>query len=802
MTNLHPQHLEDLKKSGLSEETIREAGIKTVPPSHIDKRLGFSVRGLVSMYEIPYGGGFSRFKAFYERGRKGPKYLQRKDSSNKLYIPKKVKPILSDSSIPLYITEGEKKALKATQEGLYCVGLSGLWNWSNGNKELISDFDKIALTGRPVYIVPDNDWLQLNKHGYNKNLKQAVYRLAEKLKAKGAEVFIVELPQGDGKGLDDYLRKHSIAEFKNLPAIEVKPLSEKLAEATSDNYKPLLQEIADLDDEVEKELLSKKLAERIGVSYYTVKKTIKTLQRENTQIITSGNIIIAHPAYEINHDFMSLGFRETVVIGDTPTDRNIYLIATEKDFVLCDKSTFQLKEHKVIFNEQNRLLIRLDDRWDKNKLLDFINNPTSPEGVYYEIKQVLSRYVELQKDEIYGLVAAWIIATYFHRCFNAFPFLFVYGKKQSGKSRKLDILERLAFNAMKIKGISVASLTDSIDGVRGTFLNDQAESLSDNRNAELLGILADSYTPGGGKRRIVDISNKKRRVLEFETYSPKAFASIREIDVDLRDRCVLIPMLRTTKDYPYPEAYLPIWRDLRDKLYRLLLTKWRQVIELYQTSGEGVTQRVKELWRPLETVLRLENVSAEEIHAIKRFFLESMLETQTDLSDREEELFEILFKLLEDTEKGVFTVNDIASKLKPDNSTTEKGLQTWVGRKLRQFSLYDRQAGRKNGKRAYAFSLAHVRDVYRRYHLAGGITGDVVENQKDQAFMHDYLRNEADNRGNKVVIDTTSTNEVVISKALKNKDNDYHTTEATGSGDTKVKDGHFDLEHEEIEIIK
>jgi len=94
-------------------------------------------------------------------------------------------------------------------------------------------------------------------------------------------------------------------------------------------------------------------------------------------------------------------------------------------------------------------------------------------------------------------------------------------------------------------------------------------------------------------------------------------------------------MLRATKDYPYPEAHLPIWSELRDKLYRLLLTRWQKVKEIYPDTGKGIIQRVRELWRPIETILKLENVVEQEVDEIKPAFLESMIETQAELSDRE-----------------------------------------------------------------------------------------------------------------------------------------------------------------------
>ena len=196
MNHLAPEHYCDLTKSGLTDNTIQEADIKSVPPGQVNKKLGFNMDGLVSMYEIPFDEEYSRFKLFYEDGKafnkdgsNKPKYITKKDSGNRLYMPSTVTTVLDDVSTPIDITEGEKKALKACQEGLHCIGITGLWNWKvKGEGKLIPDFDKIALDGRSVYLVPDNDWLQPNRNGESKNLKQAVKGLAYLLIARGAKV--------------------------------------------------------------------------------------------------------------------------------------------------------------------------------------------------------------------------------------------------------------------------------------------------------------------------------------------------------------------------------------------------------------------------------------------------------------------------------------------------------------------------------------------------------------------------------------------------------------------------------------
>jgi hypothetical protein len=192
---LHPAHLADLRKSGLSDETIGEARIYSVTPRDINKKLGFNDPRIESIMAFPYPGcdGFERFKLFPPLDKK--KYWQQKKTPNRLYIPEKVEGILQDFSVSLCLTEGEKKTLRAVQEGLPCIGLSGLWNWKNkGEEKLISDFDRINFKGRTVFIVPDNDWLLPNKHGYEKNLRHAVNGLAYLLIDRAARVFIVKLP--------------------------------------------------------------------------------------------------------------------------------------------------------------------------------------------------------------------------------------------------------------------------------------------------------------------------------------------------------------------------------------------------------------------------------------------------------------------------------------------------------------------------------------------------------------------------------------------------------------------------------
>lgn len=454
----------------------------------------------------------------------------------------------------------------------------------------------------------------------------------------------------------------------------------------------------------------------------------------------NSDVIIAHPSYEVYRDFMSLGFRITVIRSGKPRDENFFVIAHDEQYDITYDKTFQLADKQIIFDTRKRLLLRIDERWDMAFLLEFIEKPEPPEGLYEEIKSALKSYVEFAKEEHYGLVTVWIMATYFHRCFYAVCYLFFYGQKESGKSRILDVIQRLAFNAIKVKGISLASLGDTVDGVRGTILIDQAEMLSNAKNIDLLGIITDGYTIGGGKRRVIDLSGETRKLVEFETYSFKAFGSVKDVESDLKDRGIIISMIRSKTDFPYPYPHYKKWKCLRDKLYKLLLTKWKEVRRIYKnTEIDDISHRAKELWKPLQAMLALEKVPEDEVESIKKVFLESMEDTQSELDEREVQLFKVLLEFFGEKNKCTLTVTDIAMKIEPevyDSSSwdmsynpfeakrrikkEQKSLETWIGRKIRQMTLYTKKAGRIEGKRAYLFTRSHVEEIRSRYIRTSG----------------------------------------------------------------------------------
>ncbi len=204
-------------------------------------------------------------------------------------------------------------------------------------------------------------------------------------------------------------------------------------------------------------------------------------------------------------------------------------------------------------DDKDKLLPMLNDKWTVHGIKSFISEPAFPpfNEFFDTIKKTAQKYFYLSEDTDYDLITAWIISTYFHRLFFSFPFLHLKAPKGSGKSQVLGFLERLCFNAIKARP-TVASMGDIVTSLRCTFLIDQADSLHNENNYEIREILTDSYKKDGGKRRVLDMKNGRKQ-LEFETFSPKAFASTIELPEDLKDRCILIPLVRSSHIFPTPD---------------------------------------------------------------------------------------------------------------------------------------------------------------------------------------------------------------------------------------------------------
>ena len=116
---------------------------------------------------------------------------------------------LRDPSVPIYITEGSKKADAAASRGLLCISLNGVYGFLS-HKLIVSELDELGLDGRDVRLVFDDDVM------IKPGVADALDRLSgacDRRDARVQRVILVDpanptAPAGSAKiGLDDYFVK-------------------------------------------------------------------------------------------------------------------------------------------------------------------------------------------------------------------------------------------------------------------------------------------------------------------------------------------------------------------------------------------------------------------------------------------------------------------------------------------------------------------------------------------------------------------------------------------------------------------
>jgi len=214
LQGLNELHLADLRRSGLSDDTIAALGWRSLTAAARDI-MGMAV-GAGMLISYP-GTDHVRLRVDDPRpGKNGAmRYATRPGDAPRLFIPPGLPTDWrADPTVEISITEGEKKAVAASQNGILTIALAGVWCHQSKRKPL-PDFDGISWTGRRVNVIGDSD-LRDNEHAL-----KGLRGLRSDLCRRGAAVKLLVLPpNGESKvGLDDYLLTHSVEDLHSLLAI-------------------------------------------------------------------------------------------------------------------------------------------------------------------------------------------------------------------------------------------------------------------------------------------------------------------------------------------------------------------------------------------------------------------------------------------------------------------------------------------------------------------------------------------------------------------------------------------------------
>jgi hypothetical protein len=230
--HLLPQHAALLAASAISDAVAKARGYRSVEQKARLSELGFAaVQARVPALLIPIWNVRGEIALYQTRadeprivGGKAVKYETPLRSRMVLDVPPTCQKNLRNPQVPLFVTEGVRKADAAASLGLCCIDAIGVWNWrgtnEGGGKTALPDWEFIALADRVVHIVFDSDVMTKT------SVYQALARLKAFLESRHADVRLIYLPAGPGGakiGLDDFLAaKHTVDDLLVLATTELR----------------------------------------------------------------------------------------------------------------------------------------------------------------------------------------------------------------------------------------------------------------------------------------------------------------------------------------------------------------------------------------------------------------------------------------------------------------------------------------------------------------------------------------------------------------------------------------------------
>lgn len=573
-----------LESSWIPRELVDYAGIRRVSSNQGAQIVGRNGQGDYAGLIFPYvWPGESKARDYRLRRdhpeleskpdgttRPRQKYLSPPGRRNLLYFPPGIDPaLLTDARLPVILLEGEKKTLAVWQLAKWHsleprflpVGLSGVWNWrgtigrepdADGTrrpvKGPIPDLDHLVWQSRRTVILFDSDARR------NFDVGRATKALSAELAGRGAEVFIVELP--------------------DLPGLEKTGADDFLAHAAGgpDHLLKLIENAARVEPFSAAEIL-----DRAGIPLLTALSGIKEVEAalRYLRAEAAGADSLCEAALRAE------AIKHLKAIGVYAPAQMVHAALRRADQI----------------GETQGIVLAEPELWP---------HPVNGAAVLDDVANALCRFLVMPLAEI-GAISLWILHTYAIDALQVSPLLIITSaEKRCGKTLLLDLLLNLVLRPLPTANITASALFRTIEKCKPTLLIDEADTFLHNSD-ELRGII------NSGHRRpcayVIRTVGDEFEPRQFKTFGPKAIAQIGMPAATIVDRGIVIEMRRKKpEDRPERLRSDRIFDELAP-LRRKLMRWATDNLENLRASDPDVpaelNDRAQDSWRPLLAIADL-----------------------------------------------------------------------------------------------------------------------------------------------------------------------------------------------------
>ena len=385
-------------------------------------------------------------------------------------------------------------------------------------------------------------------------------------------------------------------------------------------------------------------------------------------------------------------------------------------------------------------------RLSKEAILHFLSGGTATGyELLVDLINFFTRFAVFRDSRIALLLAVWTLGTYVYRVFRVFPYLALRSPdKRCGKSRVLDLLSLLAFNASpRVTNPTEAQIFRAPSRNGGTLLLDEIEALgkADKDNyAGLLAVLNSGFERGGIVTRLRKSSDGGFPEETFETYCPRAIAGIHRTPETLEDRSAIIGMqrklVREKTERFSPSRLEEEAQALRDRCYLWALTHAVDLAAVYEHADQffpaldSLDDRARDLWEPLTSIAAVADVERDDE---ERTLTEELTTLARDLSQIRDgaaedsttvQIINALLKIVEEKRQGgIFQTEDTVTLtptelvgLLKDKLRWEKLSTKGLASLLNPLGLFSKNTKRSGTViKAYHLSTQHLTELSERY---------------------------------------------------------------------------------------
>lgn len=360
---------------------------------------------------------------------------------------------------------------------------------------------------------------------------------------------------------------------------------------------------------------------------------------------------------------------------------------------------------------------------------DPATQPTDHDGAALldRVQAALNRYVILPSGHSVSAVVLWIAATHAQPAWAHAPRLVIRApEKRCGKSRLLDVVEALCWNAFITVNSSPAAVYRSITADPPTLLVDEADTMFGPKadgNEDLRGLLNAGHQRNRPAKRYDAATS---RVESIPTFAMAALAGIGVMPDTIEDRAVIVRMRRRALDEtvaPYRHKRdRPALRALAAELHTWLRANYA-VLERAEPAMP-VEDRAADTWEPLFAVAELAGGDWPDRAHVAVLALQAETEDDTRDSDRARILVDIHTAF---GDAPALSSKTLAERLRfdPEGPWADHGpmglTQRHLARLVGEYGIKSVNVRLPDGQQAKGYHRTQFLDTWHRYapHLPG-----------------------------------------------------------------------------------